>query len=149
MSTGHASGNSLWLAPSVTDVDSDYEDKFGVGVEIQYRAYVFKKVTEKHIKNIFFAPYGFYKYFSLNEDNYYTCGYGIDDAPDLRENNINVFGGGMIFGMQYVFAEKVHLDFYAGGGLRKADKDNYYDYFLEPGYSGFAPKVGIDIGFSF
>ena len=55
----------------------------------------------------------------------------------------------MLFGMQYVFAERVHIDFYIGGGLRKADKENYYDTVVEPGYSGLAPKLGIDLGFSF
>lgn len=144
------SGNSIWLAPSITYVDSDYDKKFGAGLEMQYRIYVYDKVTEKHTKNAYFAPYAFFKRFSFEEeDHYYYDDYYVDYAPVVRDQEINVFGGGMLFGLQYIFAGKVHLDIYAGGGLRKADKDNNYNYFMEPGYSGFAPKVGIDIGFSF
>ena len=144
-----ASGNSVWIAPSATYVDSDWRNKFGLGLEFQYRFYVYKKESEKHTKNIYFAPYAFYKYYEMEEEDYYYYDYAEDYAPTMREEEINVFGGGMLFGLQYVFADKIHLDIYAGGGLRKADKDNTYDYFMEPGYSGFAPKVGIDLGFSF
>ncbi len=144
-----SSGNSIWFGPSATYVDSDYQNKFGLGLELQYRIYVYRKETEKHNKNIYFAPYAFYQYYDMKEEDYYYDDYTNDYAPAWRNEEFNVFGGGMLFGLQYVFADKIHLDFYAGGGLRKASKKNYYDYFLEPGYSGFAPKVGIDLGFSF
>ena len=145
------SGNSVWLAPSVTYIDNDYDKIMGGGMEIKYRLYVFEKITEKNIKNIYFAPYGFYKHFVFEETHYYDYPYNYEEdyVPTTSDKKINVFGGGMLFGMQYVFAERVHIDFYIGGGLRKADKENYYDTVVEPGYSGLAPKLGIDLGFSF
>lgn len=149
------SGNSIWIAPSVRYSNSDYsyDDKFGVGIAMQYRIYVFEKFKREHYKRIFFAPYAFYQYSEVkNEYYYYYYEYDGMDYPGYEyghnEQTIHSVGGGFLFGLQYQFAKRVFVDAYVGGGIRKSNPEDGWDDLLEPGYSGFAPKVGLDIGFS-
>jgi hypothetical protein len=60
----------------------------------------------------------------------------------------------MLFGWSFSFANRINLDIYTGGGLRKTfNYDNnayYYDNgVFDYAYSGISPRLGIDIGFWF
>ncbi|MCF8232428.1 MAG: DUF3575 domain-containing protein [Bacteroidales bacterium] len=146
------SRNGIWLAPLVHYTNRDYQDEIGFGLETQYRFYVVRREKENHGKNLYFAPYAFFKYFDIKEKDIYYYGGVYGDEPSVidRKDKFATAGAGILFGWQYVFSERIYLDVYVGGGIREAfnDKDRY-DEFMQPGFSGFAPKVGVDISFSF
>ncbi|MEA3503810.1 MAG: DUF3575 domain-containing protein [Bacteroidota bacterium] len=140
--------NSFIISPMIKYRDNDTEEQFAVGVDFQYRFYVYHKDLAKHSKNIFFAPYSFYKHYSLEEEvwDYYHG----DDHWYNESSTFDVVGGGVVFGLQYVFADRISVDAYVGGGLRKTIGYNgESDYFMEAGNSGIVPKVGLNVGFSF
>lgn len=146
------SRNGIWLAPSVHYTNKDYQDEIGFGLETQYRIYVARREKENHGKNLYFAPYAFFKYFNIQKKDMLYCGVGYEDEPNEtdKQYSFETVGAGILFGWQYVFSERVYLDMYAGGGIRESfsDKDRF-DELMQPGFSGFAPKLGVDISFSF
>jgi len=146
------SQNGIWLAPSVHYTNKDYQNEIGFGLETQYRIYVATREKENHGKNLYFAPYAFFKYFNIQDEDILYCGVGYEDEPNEIEKqySFETVGAGILFGWQYVFSERVYLDMYAGGGIREtfSDKDRF-DEFMQPGFSGFSPKLGVDISFSF
>jgi len=141
---------SFVIAPSMKYRDNDSEEQTAFGVDIQYRFYVYHKERERHSKNLFFAPYGFYKHYNLREECWDHNNYYPYEESHFETSHFDVVGGGVVFGIQYVFAERISVDAYIGGGVRKAlGYDGDSDFFMEPGNSGIVPKVGLNIGFSF
>ena len=72
-----------------------------------------------------------------------------------QTDTFDAFGGGMLFGWSFSFANRINLDIYTGGGIRKtfnydpAENTYYSDGVFDYGYSGIVPRLGIDIGFWF
>jgi hypothetical protein len=139
--------SSLYIAPSFKYIDQDYEKEEGYAIELQLRRYVYQKLVTKHSKQLYFGLYGRFQYSRLEYEEYVPR-YPDEYDYQMRTTDLRAVSLGVLVGLQYVFAENVFLDFYAGGGLRKAS-DNAFDSYsvFDAGYSGFTPKAGITIGF--
>lgn len=139
---------SFYLTAGLGFKDNDYEKIFSVRNEAQMRFHVFTVVQPRQSHRLYFAPYLLNEYFE-NEYHDYSSGYEM-----WRTDTFDAFGGGMLFGWSYSFANRINLDIYTGGGFRKTFgfdiDDNYYDdSVFEYGYTGIIPRLGIDIGFWF
>jgi len=140
---------SLYLAAGLNFKDSDYEKVWGVQNEVQMKFHVYTVIMPKTSHRLYFAPYLLNKYMDVqtneydNNGNYYW-----------KSDTFDAFGGGMLFGWSFSFANRVNLDVYTGGGFRKTfnydENLTYYsDGIFNYGYSGIVPRLGIDIGFWF
>jgi hypothetical protein len=139
---------SFYLAAGLGYRDNDYEKVFAVRSEAQMRFHVYTVVQPRQSHRLYFAPYLLNEYYET-EYNHYTSGYEM-----WSTDTFDAFGGGMLFGWSYSFANRINLDIYTGGGFRKTfgydSESNYYDdSVFEYGYSGIVPRLGIDIGFWF
>jgi hypothetical protein len=139
---------SFYIAAGMNFRDSDYEKDWGLRTELQMRFHVYTVIKPSHSSRLYFAPYLMDHYLET-ESRDYSSGY-----TSWSTNNFNAVGGGMLFGWSYSFANRINLDIYTGGGLRKTFgfeqgngyySDNVFDY----GYSGIVPRLGIDVGFWF
>jgi hypothetical protein len=141
---------SLYFAAGVSFKDSDYEKVFGLRTEIQPRFHVFTVIQPRQSHRLYFAPYLANEYFETEYRDYSQSGYEV-----WTTDSFDAFGGGMLFGWSYSFANRINLDIYTGGGFRKTfgydpGNTNYYDdTVFDYGYSGIVPRLGIDIGFWF
>lgn len=140
---------SFLIAAGLTFKDSDYEKVVGIRTEAQMKFHVFTAINPKTSHRLYFAPYLLNEYYDTESNQYdYNGNYlWVTDTFDA-------FGGGMLFGWSFTFANRVNLDIYTGGGLRKAfgynsDVNYYDDSIFDYGYSGIIPRLGIDIGFWF
>lgn len=140
---------SFYLAGGLAFKDSDYEKLWGVRTEAQMRFHVYTVIQPKESSRLYFAPYLLNQYFETEGQSYNNYG-----NSTWQTDTFDAFGGGMLFGWSYSFANRINLDVYAGGGLRKTfnyESDNNYsnDGVFENGYSGIVPRLGIDVGFWF
>lgn len=141
---------SLFLAAGLSFTDSESEKMFGIRSEAQMRFHVFTIIKPRESHRLYFAPYLLNQYFETEIRVYdsYSNYYWQTDTFDA-------FGGGMLFGWSFSFANRINLDIYTGGGLRKtfnydpAQNTYYNDDVFDYGYSGIVPRLGIDIGFWF
>jgi hypothetical protein len=139
---------SLFISGGMVFKDSESEKIWGLRTEAQIRFNVYTVINPNQSHRLYFAPYLMNQYFETETSDYYSSSY-----PN-RTDNFNAFGGGMLFGWSFSFANRINLDMYAGGGFRKAfNYDTNTDYFddniFEYGYSGIVPRFGIDVGFWF
>jgi hypothetical protein len=126
--------------------DTDYEQTWGFGAEAQLKFHVFNLIKPKSSHRLYFAPYLMNNYEELKRGQYDLYGYeNINDTFDA-------VSAGVVFGWSFSFANRINLDIFSGGGIRKAfnvdtnyGNDGIYDY----RYSGIAPRLGIDVGFWF
>ncbi len=141
---------SFYLTAGLTFQDSDYEKVFAVRNEAQMRFHVFTIIKPKESHRLYFAPYLMNQYFETETQVYDNNGNYF-----WQTDTFDAFGGGMLFGWSFSFANRINLDIYTGGGLRKTfnydgDENTYYnDDIFDYGYSGIVPRLGIDIGFWF
>jgi hypothetical protein len=140
---------SFFLAGGLTFRDSDNEKVWGVRTEAQMRFHVYTIIKPKESSRLYFAPYLLNQYFETETSEYDSYGNYF-----WKTDTFDAFGGGMLFGWSYSFANRINLDIYAGGGIRKTfnydNLDNYNDNgVFDYGYSGIVPRLGIDIGFWF
>lgn len=140
---------SIYLAAGMNFQDSEYDKNWGVRTEAQMRFHVYTIIKPKESHRLYFAPYLVNHYIETENRSYSSGVY-----PQWKTDSYDAFGGGMLFGWSFSFANRINLDMYTGGGLRKtfgySSSDEYnnsgiYDY----GYSGIVPRFGIDIGFWF
>ncbi len=140
---------SFFLAAGLKFKDSDYEKDWGVRTEAQMRFHVYTVIKPRDSHRLYFAPYLLNEYMEIQITNNSSSMPG-----SWTTDTFNAFGGGMLFGWSYSFANRINLDIYTGGGIRKTfnyantnryDNNGIYDY----GYSGIIPRLGIDIGFWF
>ena len=141
---------SFYLSAGLSFEDSDNVKTWGLRNEAQMRFHVFTviKPTESH--RLYFAPYLMNQYFEtqnkiFNNNGIYTW----------KTDTFDAVGGGMLLGWSFSFANRINLDIYTGGGIRKTfgydqtlntyNSGGVFDY----GYSGIVPRLGIDIGFWF
>lgn len=141
---------SFYLTAGLTFQDSDYEKVFAVRNEAQMRFHVYTLIKPKDSHRLYFAPYLMNQYFETETQVYDNNGNYV-----WQTDTFDAFGGGMLFGWSFSFANRINLDIYTGGGLRKTfnydgDENTYYnDDIFDYGYSGIVPRLGIDIGFWF
>jgi hypothetical protein len=140
---------SLYISAGLTFKDTDYEKVMGIRTEAQMKFHVYTVINPKSSHRLYFAPYLLNEYYETETDEYdYNGNYvWITDTFDA-------FGGGMLFGWSFSFANRINLDVYTGGGFRKTfgynSEEHYYDDgVFEYGYSGIVPRLGVDIGFWF
>jgi len=140
---------SLYLAAGLNFRDNDYERNWGVRSEAQLRFHVYTVIWPKVSHRLYFAPYLMNHYLETENINYNISGQGI-----WQTDTFDAFGGGMLFGWSYSFANRINLDIYTGGGFRKTfnydntsntSNNGVFDY----SYNGIVPRLGIDIGFWF
>jgi len=140
---------SFFLAAGLNFKDSEYEKNWGVRTELQMRFHVYTVIRPRDSHRLYFAPYILNQYFETETINYSSS------LPNAWvRDTFDAFGGGMLFGWSYSFANRINLDIYTGGGIRKTfDYDTYYNSgngeYSDFGYSGIVPRLGIDIGFWF
>lgn len=139
---------SLNISAGMNFQDSDYDKNFGVRTEAQMRFHVFTVIKPTESNRLYFAPYLMNHYLVIERNNYYSS-----SSDNWYKDTFNAFSGGMLFGWSYTFANRVNLDIYSGGGLRKTfgydEANGYSDGIFEYGYSGIMPRFGIDLGFWF
>lgn len=160
--------SSIVISPSVILKDSYDESKAGLQGMIQYRFYLthFNKSESKTFLGL--HNYGFYSgvyalYMDYAED--YQIGLYNQDTQEYEMHNLhkesNSIEGGAIVGLQVDITERIVMDFYVGGGIRKTDLSDdltqeqrdqgYYQYYgvLDPEYQGVKPRVGLQLGMTF
>ena len=140
---------SVYVTAGLSFQNTDYENNWGIRNELQMRFYVFNLIKPTTSQRLYFAPYLMNQYYETETNEYDNFG-----NPYWRSDTFDAFSGGMLFGWSFSFANRVNLDIYTGGGIRKTfnyePAENYYDDgILDYGYSGIAPRLGIDIGFWF
>jgi hypothetical protein len=142
---------SVYLAAGLNFKDSDYEQNWGVRTEAQMRFHVYTVIKPKESHRLYFAPYIMNHYLETERSEYTGTGNQV-----WTTDTFDAFGGGMLFGWSFSFANRINLDLYTGGGIRKTfgyDKNingySYNDGIFDYGYSGIIPRLGVDIGFWF
>ena len=128
-------------------------DRIGGTVEFQYRINLFYNkeaiglITKRYSTFAYFTPYLQYKYEEINDLTY------PDFSPPKNSLTIvNSVFGGLGFGFRFTALEnRFCLNLFAGGGLKYSDVtgDKKYTDFFEAGYTGFAPKLALQIGIAF
>jgi hypothetical protein len=142
---------SFYLTAGLTFQDSDYDKVWGVRNEAQMRFHVYTVVKPRESHRLYFAPYLMNQYFETQGQVYDNNG-----NYTWQTDTFDAFGAGMLFGWSYSFANRINLDIYTGGGIRKTFGYNDTQYYYSSdngvfsyGYSGIVPRLGIDIGFWF
>ena len=145
-------GNALFVGVGPLYANTNNEPKSGLRSELQYKLYITEKIKENSAKRIYFAPFFTYKFLEKKYTSYYI------------DNNIwpnytvqyHSFCPGIIAGYSITVYNRINIDFYVGGGLKRTFDGNFnghinYDNYnlWDPGYSGVIPKVGFDIGITF
>jgi len=142
------SNTSVYVNAGLNFKDSDYEKEWGVRAEAQMRFHVFTVINPTSSHRLYFAPYLMNHYLTLENRNYDY----ISGNEPWKSDTFDAVNGGMLFGWSYTFANRINLDVYTGGGLRKTfnyDDNNYYNDVFDYGYSGIVPRLGVEIGFWF
>jgi len=145
-------GNGLFIGCGPLYSNSNSEPKSGLRSELQYKLYITEKQKSNSIKRIYFAPFLTYKFLEKKYISYYN---GIAYVPDYTMQ-YHSFCPGIIAGYSITVYNRINIDLYVGGGLKRTFDGNFnghinYDNYnlWDPGYSGVIPKVGFDIGITF
>ncbi len=138
------------------DANNYYEEAVqAIKAEFQYRYYVINKSGKNTYKRIYLGSFLFAKYSEVDDQcwDWYWGGH-----YDKTTYYFNSYGLGVITGVNFIFAKRLHMDLYIGGGLRKSFCSNdVTDYYFnstnrsiwKEGYNGIVPKAGFDIGLNF
>jgi hypothetical protein len=138
--------SSFQINAGVRFKESEYEQYWGVVSDAQLRYHVNTLIQPQNSHRLYFAPYIAYIYEEKESNIWNANGY-----QEWVMDSYTALGSGVLFGWSFSFANRINLDIYTGGGIRKAfgvehDFDNtVWDY----SFSGIAPRLGIDIGFWF
>jgi hypothetical protein len=140
---------SFYLAAGLSFEDSDYDKVWGVRAEAQMRFHVFTLIKPRESHRLYFAPYFMNHYFETENKIFDSNG-----NYSWQTDSFDAVGGGMLFGWSFSFANRINLDIYTGGGVRKTFNYNANNTYNSNGvfdysYSGIVPRLGIDIGFWF
>jgi hypothetical protein len=138
--------SSLLINAGMNFKDSDYEQFWGVGAEAQLKFNVYTQINPKNSHRLYFAPYLLNNYETVERNEWNNLGY-----QEWKTDTFDAVSTGVVFGWSFSFANRINLDIYTGGGIRKAfnvDQDSYSDIW-DYSYSGIAPRFGIDVGFWF
>ena len=113
-------------------LETDYS---GYGVTPEYRLYLSE--TREALNGIFIAPFLRYQEFKLTD-------------PDGTAN-VNLFGGGVIFGRQWIFKEKLSMEMFVGPSYSTEKKTitSGIDDFDDILYTGYGIRAGSCLGLAF
>jgi len=143
--------NALYIGCGPLYSNSNGEPKSGLRAEFQYKLYITKKEKANSIKRIYFAPYLTYKFLE-KKSNYWN---GNNTIFNLTKQ-YHSFCPGIIAGYSITVYNRINIDFYVGGGLKRTFDGDFNGHILydndnlwSPGYSGVIPKIGFDIGITF
>jgi hypothetical protein len=123
--------------------DSETEETWGIGTEVQLKFHVFTQIEPKKSNRLYFAPYITNNYQERKSNVWKGSVY------EWTNDSFDAVGTGILFGWSFSFANRINLDIYTGGGIRKAfnvDSD-FSNGIWNYGYSGIAPRLGVDVGF--
>jgi hypothetical protein len=141
---GNATKSILIIGGIIASGDSYYGES-GVSEEIQLRFFLNdirnSGKTDKFKFAFHFSPFLSHKYIERDRNTTYEYDY------------LNSISSGIVSGMKGTFSHFV-FDIYVGGGYKKTyfDKNNSRygsGRYIDDGYSGVLPKIGIQLGFSF
>ena len=101
-----------------------------------------------YFKGIYAGPYVMHRY---RDQDVQIWDWILQTNVTVKER-INEFSGGVILGAQIAFANKLFVDFFTGGGIKRSfgrSPDNTNVNITQPGYNGVLPKIGLQIGIGF
>ncbi len=131
----------------------NYFNRMGGNGEFQYRINLhYNKETisglvKKYSTFAYFAPFFQYRYEDITD----VTGSDIN-GDEYTHTIVNSGFAGLGFGFRLTALEnRFCANFFAGGGMKYSDVSglNRYTDFFEVGYTGIAPKFGIELGINF
>ena len=133
---------SFMISAGMNYRDTDYEQMWGYGGEAQLKFHVYTQILPKKSHRLYFAPYLLSQYQEVDRNDSYSS---------VQNDKYSAVGAGVIFGWSFSFANKINLDIYTGGGIRKAFNvnSNTYSDVWDYSYSVISPRLGVDVGFWF
>lgn len=126
----------------------DDDSKRGGNGEVQFR-YYFVERNGKTNCSFYVAPYAKFNYMET------TWGY-VNDQSDLnfKQIFINSYNGGLLYGVKWIFKNRLVFDLYIGGGMQKSFINGelpspHMDVRYYGAITGFVPKLGFQFGYNF
>ncbi|HNQ13758.1 MAG TPA: DUF3575 domain-containing protein [Bacteroidia bacterium] len=120
----------------------------GFGITPEYRYYFSDKGA---MRGLYFAPFIRYQNFTLKNTYDDTDSNGnITEVTD--KGTLSTFGGGVLFGHQWLFNGKVALDLFVGpsyGAGEVSVDSGSEDTFDTGSFSGFSIRAGACVGIAF
>lgn len=140
--------SSLQMGFFYTGFSIDDTKFSGFGLTPEYRYYFSDKGP---MRGLYFAPYIRYQNFTLKNEYEETDTNG-NTTTKKDEGTLNTFGGGVLFGHQWLFNGKVALDLFIGPSYSAGDvevKSGSNDTFETGSFSGFSMRAGACVGIAF
>jgi len=145
--------NSLFLSGGFKLSESDEViNRMGGNAEIQYRInLLYNKeaiglINKNYSTFVYFAPYIQYRYEEIKDADY------SDISKKYITTFVNSSFGGLGFGIRLTAVEnRFCINIFGGGGLKYSEVNGLKKYggFMEPGYTGIAPKLSLQMGIAF
>lgn len=155
---------SFVISPTLIFKEGSQESRTGGELMGQYRFYL--SHLNKQDERTFWGIYNFGLYASVYGlgyylDETYTRGYydtGTNNyLMKTYDLNVSSFELGTLLGVQIDFTERIVMDLYVGGGIRKSfvtdtyisenGESEFQDYSpFDPSFTGVKPKLGLSIG---
>lgn len=148
--------NTIYLSGGFKLLEKENDrNRIGGNGELQYRInLLYNKEALNTLMNkqnystfAYFAPYFQYRYEEIT-DNYAVSFSEYEKATSI----VNAYFVGFGFGFRFTpIQNRFCLNIFAGGGMKfsNVDGDKKYTDFLEVGYTGIAPKIGLQMGIAF
>jgi hypothetical protein len=145
--------NTLVFQPGLKlSKKEDYYNRLGVNGEVQYRINLLynkeaiSKIARQYSTFPYFAPFIQYRYEEIRDK------VTVGDVVNYQPSYVHSGFAGVLFGFRFTAMEnRFCMNVYGGGGLKVSDTKGAkkYDDFLEVGYTGLTPKLGIQVGIVF
>lgn len=133
----------------------DEAPQFGFQEELQFRIYVlppnnYSAGNKKffYFKGLYAGPYLMHRYRDRTVQNFDWI---LQQNVNEKER-INEVAGGVLLGTQFAFGNRLFLDVFTGGGVKRSfgrSSNNQFIDVFQPGYNGVIPKVGFQLGVGF
>lgn len=123
--------------------------------EIQFRIYPIQLKKDKLNYGFFVAPYFLAKHRSFSREvitNIPTGQFTYIDKRETINTAQSAISGGVVVGYNYVFLERISLDFYLGGGMMYVDvktPNDVRDLTINEYSNGVKLQIGLSVGISF
>lgn len=146
-----AQDKSVQLGFFYTGFSVDDTKFTGFGITPEFRKYL--SSSKNAPEGFYIAPFLRYQSFNLKVDE---SGWYDEETGETEDVNgkatMNTFGGGMLIGGQWVFADRCVLDTFFGPSYNAGSvsvKDGDEDMFSTGAFSGFGIRTGVAIGIKF
>ncbi|MEM1000511.1 MAG: hypothetical protein AAGN35_25890 [Bacteroidota bacterium] len=133
----------------------DGGDQFGFQEELQLRFYVIPPKNTSirarrfaYFKGLYAGPFLGHRY---RDESISVFDWILQQTVGVQQN-VNEFSGGVILGSQIAFGNRLFLDVWVGGGVKRStgrDPSVTNVTAVEVGYNGVIPKGGIQLGVGF